>query len=41
MSENAESSGVARKIQDLVDFDVAPEPDETRKTSDFNNKLSY
>ena len=31
-------AGVARKGQDLVDFDVAPEPDETRKRSDFNNK---
>ena len=29
---------VARKGQDLVDFGVAPEPDETRKRSDFNNK---
>ena len=24
--------------QNLVDFDVAPEPDKTRKRSDFNNK---
>ena len=31
-------AGVARKGQDLVDFDVAAEPDETRKRSDFNNK---
>ena len=31
-------AGVARKGQDLVDFDVAPEPETTRKKSDFNNK---
>ena len=31
-------AGVARKEQDLVDSDVAPEPDETRKRSDLNNK---
>ena len=31
-------AGVARKGQDLVEFGVAPESDETRKRSDFNNK---
>ena len=31
---------VTRKEQDLVNFDVAPEPDETRKRTDFNNKLN-
>ena len=31
-------AGVTRKGQDLVDFGVAPEPDETTKRSDFNNK---
>ena len=29
---------VARKGQDLVEFGVAPEPDKTRKRSDFNDK---
>ena len=31
-------AGVARKGKDLVEFGVAPEPDETRKRSDFINK---
>ena len=35
---NRNIAGVARKVQDLVDFGVAPEADETRKRSDFNNK---
>ena len=35
---NRNIAGVARKVQDLVDFSVAPEADETRKRSDFNNK---
>ena len=31
-------AAVARKGQDLVDFGVVPEPDKTRKRSNFNNK---
>ena len=31
-------AAVTRKGQDLVDFGVAPERDETTKRSDFNNK---
>ena len=31
-------TGVGRKGQDLVDFGVAPKPEETRKRSNFNNK---
>ena len=31
-------AGVARKGEDLVEFGVTREPDETRKRSDFNNK---
>ena len=30
--------GVGRKGQDLVEFGVAPKPDETRKRNDFNDK---
>ena len=33
-------AGVTRKGQDLVDFGVEPEPDETRKRSNSNNKSS-
>ena len=38
MSEKQNHRKVARKEQDLVEFGVAPEPDETRKRSKFNNK---
>ena len=38
MSEKRNHRNVARKKQDLVEFGVAPEPDETRKRSKFNNK---
>ena len=31
-------AGVARKVQNLVDFGVAPKPNEARKRSNFNNK---
>ena len=33
-------AGVAKKGQDLGDFSGAPEPDETRKRSDFSSKLT-